>query len=151
MPELSCSEIAMRNLPPQFLPPGTVVTSPMKDWFGLTRHYGLVTSLRGADGMPVMLANSISNGGPGEESWDKFTEGTGVHTGAFYPSSLPPDMVLGTGYRLFGTRYSLWKWNCEHFVNVCHGLPARSRQVGQAQQFAVAALVGGLALAAARI
>jgi Lecithin retinol acyltransferase len=141
----------MRNLPAAFLPPGTIVVAPMKGWLGLTQHFGIVTALRGADGMPVVVANSISNRGPGEESWEKFTEGKGVHTAAYYPSALPPDLVLGTAYRLFGTPYHLLKWNCEHFVNVCHGLPARSRQVGQARQFAVAAIVGGLALAAARI
>jgi Lecithin retinol acyltransferase len=141
----------MRNLPPSFLPPGAVVVAPMKGWLGLTQHFGIVTGLRGPDGMPLMLANSISNRGPGEESWDKFTEGKGVHINAYYPSNLPPDLVLGTAYRLFGTRYNLLKWNCEHYVNVCHGLPAKSRQVGQAQQFAFAAIVGGIALAASRI
>jgi hypothetical protein len=141
----------MRNVPPRFLLPGTIVTAPMKGWLGLTQHFGIVTPKRGEDGMPVMVANSISNGGPGEEDWDKFTEGKRLLSGAYYPSSRPPDLVLERAYQLFGTRYHLLKWNCEHFANVCHGLPARSRQVGQAQQFAVAAIVGGLALAAARI
>ena len=141
----------MRDVPARFLLRGTIVTAPMKGWLGLTRHFGLVTHQRGADGMPVMVANSMASGGPAEESWDKFTEGKGLHTGAYYPSAREPDAVLANAYRLFGTRYHLLKWNCEHFVNVCHGLPAKSRQVGQAQQFAMAAIVGGIALAASRI
>jgi hypothetical protein len=139
----------MRDLPARFLPPGTIVTAPMKGWLGLTQHFGLVTHRRGPDGMPVMAANARTSGGPAEESWDKFTEGTGHHTSACYPSVLAPDAVLANAYRLFGTRYHLLKWNCEHYVNACHGLPAVSRQVGRAQ-FAFVALAGGIALAAAR-
>ena len=42
----------MRNLtiPPNFLLPGTIVNAPMKGWFGLTRHFAIVTDKRGADG-----------------------------------------------------------------------------------------------------
>lgn len=142
----------MRNIPPSFLLPGTVVTAPMLGWLGLTQHFAIVTNKRGADGMPVMVANSRSAGGPAEESWQKFTEGRALHSAAYYPSALAPDLVLAQAYRLFGTRYHLLKWNCEHYVNACHGLPATSRQVGQAKQagLAVAAFVGGIALAAVR-
>ena len=139
----------MREIPARFLPPGTIVTAPMKGWLGLTQHFGLITHQRGADGMPVMVANSLSSRGPAEESWDKFTEGKGLHTSASYPSALTPDAVLANAYRLFGSRYHLLKWNCEHYVNACHGLPVISRQVGRAQ-FAFVAIAGGIALAAAR-
>jgi hypothetical protein len=145
-------ETAMRNIPPSFLLPGTVVTAPMRNWLGLTQHFGIVTNQRGPDGMPVMVANSRSAGGPAEESWVKFTEGRAQHSGAYYPSALAPELVLANAYGMFGSRYHLLKWNCEHYVNACHGLPATSRQVGQVRQagFAFVALVGGIALAAAR-
>jgi hypothetical protein len=139
----------MRNLaiPPNFLLPGTIVNAPMRGWLGLTRHFGIVTAKRGADGMPVMIANARAAGGPAEELWTKFTEGQ-LHERAYYPSKLPPEQVLTNAYGMFGTRYNLVSWNCEHFVNACHGLRPTSRQV--AGGLALAAVVGGIALAAAR-
>ena len=67
----------MRNLtiPPNFLLPGTIVNAPMKGWFGLTRHFAIVTDKRGADGLPIVVANARASGGPAEELWTKFTEG----------------------------------------------------------------------------
>ncbi len=138
----------MRNLaiPPNFLLPGTIVNAPMKGWLGLTRHFGIVTNKRGADGLPVIGANSRASGGPAEEAWSKFTEGQ-AHERAYYPSALSPELVLYNAYGMFGTRYNLVSWNCEHFVNACHGLRPTSRQV---TGFALAAVMGGIALAAAR-
>lgn len=132
-------------IPPGFLLPGTIVNAPMRGWW-LTRHFGIVSAKRGADGMPVMLANSQNRGGPGEESWAQFTEGN-RHDRAYYPSSLAPEDVLANAYGLFGTRYNLMSWNCEHFVNASHGLRPTSRQV--IGGIALAAVVGGLAIAAA--
>jgi hypothetical protein len=136
-------------IPPIFLLPGMIVAAPMKGWLGLTRHFALVTTKQGPDGLPVVVANSRNSGGPAEEQWNKFTEGQ-PHDRAYYPSALPPEAVLENAYRLFGTRYNLMSWNCEHFVNACHGLPATSKQIKQVRGFALAAFVGGLALAAAR-
>ena len=132
-------------IPPGFLVPGTIVNAPMKGWLGLTRHFAIVTRKRGADGLPIVVANARESGGPAEESWSKFTGGV-PHERAYYPSRLPPDQVLYNAYSMFGTRYNLISWNCEHFVNACHGLPVTSRQV---TGFALAAMVGGIALAAA--
>src|SRR6201986_4426899 len=127
----------MRHLaiPPSFLLPGTIVNAPMRGWW-LTRHFGIVSAKRGADGMPVMLANSQNRGRPGEESWLQFTEGQ-RHDRAYYPSALSPDEVLANAYRLFDTRYNVVSWNCEHFVNASHGFRPISRQV-----------IGGFALVA---
>jgi hypothetical protein len=133
-------------IPPNFLLPGTIVNAPMKGWFGLTRHFGIISGKRGLDGMPVVIANARASGGPAEESWTRFTEGQ-PHERAYYPSKLPPDQVLYNAYGMFGTRYNLVSWNCEHFVNACHGLRPTSRQV---TGLALAAVVGGIALAAAR-
>jgi hypothetical protein len=139
----------MRDLviPPRNLLAGTIVNAPMKGWLGLTRHFAIVTSKRDADGMPIVIANSRGNGGPGEESWSRFTEGQ-LHERAYYPSRLAPEQVLYNAYAMFGTRYNLISWNCEHFVYACHGMRPASRQV--AGGLAMAALVGGIALAAAR-
>jgi hypothetical protein len=132
-------------IPPKLLKPGTIVNAPMRGWLGLTRHFGIVSSKCGPDGLPIMIANARAHGGPREESWHRFTEGQ-LHERAYYPSALSPEKVLYNAYGMFGTRYNLVAWNCEHFVNACHGLPATSRQV----RVAMAAVMGGLVLAAAR-
>ena len=132
-------------IPPRDLLPGTVVTVQMKGLFALAHHFALVTDKTGADGMPLVIANSGDTGGPAEQSWNAFVKGRPYR--AFYPSNLAPRRVLYNAYCLFGTRYSLISWNCEHFANACHGRPAQSHQL---RGWAFAAVVGGLALAAAR-
>jgi hypothetical protein len=67
---------------------------------------------------------------------------------SFYPSDLSPDIVLYNAYSMIGTRYNFLHWNCEHFANMCHGRPAQSHQIRGG--LALAALIGGLAVAAAR-
>jgi Lecithin retinol acyltransferase len=133
-------------LPPQHLVPGTVVTVQMKGIFSLAHHFALVADKQGPDGLPMVVANSGETGGPGEMTWSEFVKGRSYR--AYYPSTLPPQTVLYNAYSMFGTRYSVLHWNCEHFANVCHGRPAHSHQVRGG--LALAAIVGGLALAAAR-
>lgn len=138
----------MNNLviPPYRLRPGTVVTVQMKGLFKLAHHFALVTHKVGQDGMPVVVANSGETKGPGEQSWSQFVKGRQYR--AFYPSTLPPQTVLYNAYSMFGTRYDLIHWNCEHFANACHGKPAQSHQVRGGLM--LAAVMGGLVLAAAR-
>jgi hypothetical protein len=131
---------------PQHLVPGTVVTVQMKGLFKLAHHFALVTNKMGADGLPIVVANTGDHGGPGEQSWSEFVQGRSYRS--FYPSNLPPDVVLYNAYSMFGTRYSFLHWNCEHFANVCHGRPAQSHQVRGGLAFA--AVLGGLALAVSR-
>ena len=133
-------------IPPQHLVPGTVVTVQMKGLFKLAHHFALVTDKIGADGLPIVVANSGEIGGPGEQSWSAFAQGRSYRS--FYPSNLPPDIVLYNAYSMFGTRYSFLHWNCEHFANACHGRPAQSHQLRGG--LAVAAVLGGLALAVSR-
>jgi hypothetical protein len=135
-----------RPIPPQLLVPGTVVTVQMKGLFKLAHHFALVTDKIGADGLPVVVANSGDTGGPGEQLWTDFVQGRAYRS--FYPSTLPPKTVLYNAYSMSGTRYNFLHWNCEHFANACHGRPAQSHQIRGG--LALAALMGGLALAAAR-
>jgi hypothetical protein len=133
-------------IPPTHLLPGTVVTVQMKGVFKLAHHFALVTDKTGADGLPIVLANSGETGGPGEQSWTAFVKGRSYRS--FYPSNLPPRTVLYNAYSMYGTRYDFMRWNCEHFVNACHGKPAHSHQVRSG--IMLAALMSGLALVAAR-
>ena len=134
-------------IPPQDLIPGTIVTVQMKGLFALVHHFALVTDKMGADGLPIVVANSNDTDGPGERSWSDFVQGRSYRS--FYPSTLPPEVVLYNAYSMFGTRYNFLHWNCEHFANACHGRPAQSHQLRGG--LALAAVVGSLALVAARI
>ena len=131
---------------PQTLRPGTVVTVRMKGLFKLAQHFALVTDKTGNDGMPMVIANAIETGGPAHVRWTDFVQGRNYR--AFYPSALRPETVLTNAYALFGTRYSFLHWNCEHFANAAHGRPGRSDQIRSG--VALAALMGGMLLAAAR-
>ena len=131
---------------PRHLRPGTVVTVQMKGLFKLAQHFALVTTKTGPDGLPMVVANAIETGGPAEVSWTNFVQGREYR--AFYPSTLPPQTVLYNAYAMFGTRYNFLHWNCEHFTNACHGRPGRSDQIRGG--LALAAVMGGLVLAAAR-
>ncbi len=133
-------------IPPSHLVPGTVVTVQMKGLFKLAHHFALVTDKTGADGLPMVVANSGETGGPGEQLWNHFVKGRSYRS--FYPSNLPPSTVLYNAYSMFGTRYNFLHWNCEHFANACHGRPAQSHQVRSG--VLLAAIMGGIALAAAR-
>jgi hypothetical protein len=134
------------SIPPQHLKPGTIVTVQMKGLLRMAHHFALVTDRLGDDGLPLVVANSGDFGGPGETGWNAFVQGRRYR--AYYPSHLPSRTVLDNAYSLFGTRYSVLHWNCEHYANVCHRRPAHSHQVRGG--LALAALMGGLALAAAR-
>jgi hypothetical protein len=131
---------------PRTLRPGTVVTVQMKGLFRIAQHFALVTDRTGDDGMPIVVANAIETRGPAEVRWCDFVQGREVR--AFYPSNLAPQTVLYNAYAMFGTRYHLLRWNCEHFANAAHGRPGRSDQVRGG--LALAALMGGMLLAAAR-
>ncbi|HEX4026511.1 MAG TPA: hypothetical protein VHX18_02750 [Rhizomicrobium sp.] len=133
-------------IPPQHLVPGTVVTVQMKGVFKLAHHFALVTDKIGADGFPVVVANSGETGGPGEQLWTDFVKGRSYRS--FYPSKLPPRTVLYNAYSMFGTSYNFIHWNCEHFANACHGRPAQSHQIRGG--LVLAAIMGGIALAASR-
>ncbi len=136
----------MNAMSPLRLRPGTVVTVQMKGLFKLGHHFALVTDKIGSDGFPIVVANSGETAGPGEQAWTRFIKGRDFR--AFYPSNLPPETVLYNAYSMFGTRYDFFHWNCEHFANACHGRPAQSHQIRGG--LVLAALLGGLALAASR-
>jgi hypothetical protein len=140
--------LSMNNTPvsPRHLIPGTVVTVQMKGAFKLAHHFALVTNKTGADGFPLVVANSGETGGPGEQLWTDFVKGRSYRS--FYPSNLAPETVLYNAYSMFGTRYNFLHWNCEHFANACHGRPAQSHQIRSG--IVLAAIMSGIALAAAR-
>jgi hypothetical protein len=133
-------------LPQGYLLPGSVVEIPTKNFLGLATHFAIVGYRLGPDGLPIVIANSAETGGPAEWTWTAFTENR-PYKAIYYPSRLSPEAVLTNAYSMFGKRYDLVGWNCEHYANACHGLPAISRQVN-----AVVTVVAlsGIALALAK-
>lgn len=77
---------------------------------------------------------------------EHFTDGRQCKA-VYYPSRLPAGLVIQNAYAMSGSRYDLVRWNCEHFANACHGLPAISKQVNTV---AVVAALTGLAVAFAK-
>jgi len=137
----------MQNfLPPLYLYVGSIVTLRIRETLGLAIHFGVVTDRIGLDGLPMVIANSPSRGGPALMTWSEFSQGQPIMD-VYYPSSLPSPVVLQRAYSMFGTRYDLLNWNCEHFANVCHGRPAISLQV---RTVAAVAAVTGIALLLAK-
>lgn len=132
----------MHQIPPSFLFVGTIVTISIPGTLDLATHFAIVTNQIGYDGLPMVVANSAYTNGPAQITWTEFTGGR-PYKEAYYPSHLHPAVVLQNAYGMFGTRYDLINWNCEHFANVCHGLPPISKQV---KAVAALAVLGGLAL-----
>ena len=115
------------HIPPRALRPGTVVTVQMKGLFKLAHHFALVSGKTGADGMPMVIANSGETRGPGEVSWSEFVKGREYR--AFYPSTLPPKTVLSNAYAMFGTRYDFPALELRAFRQ-CLSRPPRAKPSG---------------------
>lgn len=117
------------------LQPGTVVSTGRIGF----RHFGIVTD-RYVDGWPTVISNTGMYGKVMEESvaqfksqWDLKVEG--------YWGVLPPLEVVARARAQLGSKYSLLKWNCEHFVRYVHGLRAESPQLGVAAVMVIFAVL----------
>lgn len=103
--------------------PGTIVFV----WiFGAFKHKGIVSN-RWENGKPMVLASAYDTAGVAEISWDAFTGGKPCYIEG-YPSKLPAILVLYNARCRLGQPYNVLASNCEHFVYVCHGQPAKSPQ-----------------------
>lgn len=115
--------------------PGTVLSSGRIGY----RHFGIVTD-KYVNGLPTVISNAGDHGKVVEQplaefhgKWDLKIEG--------YWGSLPYQEVLARGRGQVGSIYSLFTWNCEHFVRFAHGIKPESPQL------AAIAAVGVLAVA----
>ena len=108
------------------------------------RHMGIVSDVVGYDGKRMIISNSLRAGGIAEEPWDIFSSGCEVRNDG-YLGVLSPLQVLYRARFSQRRKYDALTWNCENFVNYCHGVPATSSQVAATLLFALA----GTALLAA--
>jgi Lecithin retinol acyltransferase len=124
---------------PRTILPGTIIYVVV---WGIFCHRGIVSDRR-QNGVPMVIANARDTQGVAEVPLEKFTTGPPCFVEG-YPSELPPEEVLYRARCMLGKPYDLLRFNCEHFVSVCHGKRPSSPQVG-----AVALLVAVGFLAAA--
>src|SRR5436309_556299 len=120
--------------------PGTVIYIVV---FGFFRHKGIVSD-RWSNGKPMVFANTYGSG-VRQLPWDKFADGQVVYIEG-YPSQLPPFVVAHHARQMIGRPYDLFWFNCEHFVDACHGRNPESPQVMGV--VGAAFVIGLLALAA---
>lgn len=112
--------------------PGTIVQID----FGLYKHPGLVSD-KTINSIPMIISNSFRKKGVYEESWEDFSNGKKVEI-LGYPGNLSSTEVLNRARSKIGTRWNLFFWNCEHFINWSHGRNPRSPQVRIYATFVVA-------------
>jgi len=100
-------------------------------WKGVVRHVGIET-LAG-----TIISASPNIGGVAETSKHEFAgDQCPKHKG--FPGNLSAWQVEARARSLIGQAYSVWKNNCEHFVNEAHGL---NRVSPQLQAWATAGVV----------
>lgn len=121
--------------------PGTKISVPTHIFF---RHVGLISDRRKRDGLPFIISNSPRAGGLVEEPFANFVGDQSWRLDGF-PGNLLPAAVLYRARTCNRRTYDALFWNCENFVNHCHGLPETS---GQGVATVVIATLGVLALGA---
>jgi len=110
------------------------------------KHKGLVTD-RIVGGRPTVIAN-IPGVGVREQTWDEFADGQIPQLLLGFRYHLQWYVVKQRAYARMGTKYDLYTYNCDHFVNDAHGLPVISEQLEAMK--ALGLFVGVVALASAR-
>ncbi len=105
--------------------PGTVVSVSTHVNY---RHVGLLSDRRGYDGLPFVISNAPRAGGVIAEPFGTFAGDRPWRMDGF-PGLLAPWEVMLRARTCERRTYDALSWNCENFLNHCHGLPAKSRQV----------------------
>ncbi len=109
--------------PDQQLVAGTVIARHHVGYV----HVGLLgDSVHGCD--RTVLEFSASAGGFCERSLAGFADGRQMYV-IGYPGNLAPAEVMNRARMLSERPYSLFQFNCEHFVRIAHGLAPESPQV----------------------
>ncbi len=105
--------------------PGTKISVPTHIFYN---HVGIVSDLRSYDGYPLIISNSPRAGGVVEETFAEFSEGKPWRLHGF-PGGFQPEQVLFRARTCQRRKYDVLTWNCDNFVNYCHGIAAPSGQL----------------------
>lgn len=107
----------------QMLNPGDVIRIPC----GLYDHLAIVSD-KTEYGRPYLISCSHRTGEVREELWDVVVGNQRWrHVGAI--GSNNPAEILRRARSKIGSRWDLFSWNCEHFVNWACGQPSTSPQL----------------------
>ncbi len=117
------------------LQPGTIVSVPI----GPLTHFGIVSDQQDT-GFPYIISCSRRTGQVAEETATVFANGSKIKVHG-YPSQLNPFQVVHRARSKLGTKYDLFKWNCEHFVRWVHDVKPESPQLQIATILGVASLL----------
>lgn len=120
-----------------YLIPGTAIGV----WVRGVLHEGIVSNLRGIDGLPYVISNSARVGHGAEEPWQAFTGGRKAHLLRKLSPRLSASTVLARARSMLNKKWDVFTWNCQHFVREAFGLPVESPQL-QIAGWGVAFLVG---------
>ena len=107
--------------------PGDTLRRPKRG--GLIQHYGLFAGW-GSDGTPYVYENNITTG-VRLVPFDVFAAGQPVEC-IPYTGPTPRSVILQRARSALGSRYDLFRANCEHFVTWCQQGLARSPQLAAA-------------------
>ena len=120
------------------LNPGTVI----EVCYPIFKHYAIVSD-QFVDGHPTLISLSRRTNTVTEEPWQQVTQGRRVNISPIH-GQLPGDIVVANAracVRAKDLRWNLLTFNCEHFVQLVHGLPVES---GQVQNAVKGAVIGAL-------
>lgn len=106
---------------------------------GIYDHVGLVSDRR-VGGELAVISHSADAGGVVEEPLSVFA-GTRTFYIDGYPGQLPWFEVMARARSGWPKFYSLFGFNCEHFVRYAHGLPVESPQIRAWMSMGVLGLV----------
>jgi hypothetical protein len=107
-------------------------------------HEGIVSDLRGLDGLPYVISNSARAGQGAEEPWQTFTGGRKAHLLRNLSTRLLASTVLARARSMLNEKWDIFTWNCQHFVREALGLTVESPQLQIAGWGAFALLVGAV-------
>lgn len=123
-----------------YLIPGTAIGV----WVRGVVHEGIVSDLRGIDGLPYVISNSARVGHGAEEPWQTFTGGRNAYLLRNLSARLPASTVLAHARSMLNKKWDIFTWNCQHFVREAFGLSVESPQLRIAGWGAFALLAGAV-------
>jgi len=98
--------------------------------FGFYNHHAIISNCIGNDGRPMLISLTKKNGTVKEENWTTVTQGRPTRLLNVDGPLSPLEALQRARSQIGKSKYSLLRFNCEHFARWTYGLPVESQQVG---------------------